>query len=661
MPSSFLTPVLRRSVPILLFLLCAHIAFGQLPETATVGVPYTLDTTFGLFQLLQQDSAEYAADGITVSVVFSTTNSLPPGLSYSPIGILSGTPTTPGTYTVAGQIQETITAPNITFGPYTFPFLSYALVVSGGTGPAVTASPGSLSFSLTAGAGASTQTIFLSSRSGTAATFQASATGGSFLTVTGGGTLPAFGQGSLTVTANPSSLAAGTYTGAISISGSFPGSPLHVPVIVTVTGQAPLLNLSQTGLFFRGSAGGPAPPAQSFTVSNIGAGSLNFAASASTASGGNWLSVTPANGVSTASLSPQVNVQTNPAGLTAGTYYGQVLIAANGVSNSPQLVSVVLNVAAAATNVDPDVRPTALIFVGKPGATGPAPKPVQITNQSWFGPGQLFRQHRLCIIGHRLAFSESTVGHDCFRHAVHAHGVRIAHKPCPRNLRRSSPHFAFTEAKTLHNIAVVFIVLPAGSLASPENGAAQTDGRKAGGCTPTQLLPVFSSLGQSFTTSAAWPSALEVTVVDDCGTPATTGSVITSFSTGDAPISLTSLNDGRWSGTWTPQNTPTTTVSITATAQTFSPALTGTTMIGGTSNSNPGVPIVGAGGIVNAGSNAASPVAPGSYIAIYGSSLAQGPAITSAPFPTQLGDAQVLLAGRELFRYTMQATVRSTR
>ena len=640
----------KKSVLILVFFLCALTAFGQLPEKATVGVPFTLDTTFGLFQLIQQDSAEYAADGITVSIVFSTTSALPPGLSYSPIGILSGTPTTAGTYTVAVQVQETITAPNITFGPYTFPFLSYTITVAGGSGPAVTASPGALSFSLTTGAGPSTQTISVSNQSATAATFQASATGGSWLSVTSGGTLPAFGQGSVVATVNPTLLAPGTYTGAITISGSFSGSPVRVAVVVTVTSSGPLLSLSQTGLFFRGASGGPAPPTQSFNVSNIGAGTLNFAVAASTASGGNWLSVTPANGASTASISPQVVVQVTPAGLAAGTYYGQVQIAANGVPNSPQLVSVVLNVAAAATNVDPDVRPTALIFVGKPGATGPAPQSVQITN---LGSAPANYSTSVAYVSTATGWlSVSPPLGTIASGTPSTPMVTVSPAKLAPGIYVAQVTFVFTEAKTLHNIAVVFIVLPAGSVASPESGTATADGRKAGGCTPSQLLPVFSSLGQSFTTSAAWPSAIEVTVVDDCGTPMTSGSVITSFSSGDAPISLSSLKDGRWSGTWTPQNTPTTTVSISAAAQSYAPVLTGTAMIGGTSNSNPGIPRVQSGGVVNAASNAPStPVAPGSYISIYGSSLASGLTVATAPFPTTLGGTQVLLGGQPIPLY----------
>jgi uncharacterized protein (TIGR03437 family) len=72
-------------------------------------------------------------------------------------------------------------------------------------------------------------------------------------------------------------------------------------------------------------------------------------------------------------------------------------------------------------------------------------------------------------------------------------------------------------------------------------------------------------------------------------------------------------------------------------------------MIGGTSNANPGVPTVYPGGVGNAASSAPSaPVAPGSYISIYGSALASGLTVASAPFPTTLGGTQVLLGGQAI-------------
>ena len=297
----------------------------------------------------------------------------------SPTGVISGIPTTPGTYNAASALVVTVT-PSLPNYPMSYLEPTIPIVVNGGTGPALTADSGGLSFSLTAGASAAQRSFPNSNHSATPQSVQISATGGSFLTVSGGGTVPAFGQFNVTVTVDPSTLSPGTYTGDVSISGS--GLSLSVPVVVTVTSSQPLLSLSQSGLFFRATAGGPAPPSQSFTVSNAGVGTLNWAVSASTFSGGTWLSATPANGASTSSVSPPVAVQVNPAGLAAGTTInGQVMVAVNGAPNSPQLVAVVLNVAAATAIVDPDVRPTALIFVGKQGGPSrPPAKQIQLTS-----------------------------------------------------------------------------------------------------------------------------------------------------------------------------------------------------------------------------------------------------------------------------------------
>jgi uncharacterized protein (TIGR03437 family) len=655
----------RVFILVSLALLCALAIQAQPQTQATVGVPFTLDIGQGLIQTIDQEIAALGGlpAGFSFQLAFDTSSALPPGLTFSTFGILSGTPTTPGTYSVTVNFDYTITfPPEVGIAPITasIPFGTYPVVVSGGTGPPVTASPGGLSFSLTAGAAASQQIITVASHSSSPASFQASATGGSWLTVSGGGTAAAFGQSSVTVTVNPSSLQPGTYTGSVSISGSFPGSPLKVPVVVSVTGSKPLLTLSQSGMFFRASTGGPTPPALSFTVSNGGVGTLSWTAAASVFSGASWLSVSPSSGQSSSSSSPAVSVQVNPAGLAAGTYYGQVQVSSSGAPNSPQSVAVVLNVAASAVNVDPDVRPTGLIFVGNAGGTNPAAKKVNITN-----------------LGSTPVSYASTVGYASVNGWLSVSpgmGSIVAGTPSSPavtvNIGKLTPgvyvgqvSFFFTEPNTSHNVAVILIVLPAGAgVGAPE--AVSSDAtlrREVSGCTPAKLIPVFTLLGQSFSTAVAWPVSLEITVVDDCGTPITAGSVVTSFSNGDEPLNLTSLNDGRWSGTWTPHSTAS--VSITATAQTVAPPLLGTASIGGSSTANPTVPLVNSGGIVNAAGDprllSRTPVAPGSYITIYGSALASGLTVASTDtFPTQLAGTQVLMAGQPIpLRFTSDGQI----
>ncbi len=638
-------PLQRICLLALCVLLCGVAAQAQ-GFPATVGVPFSFDLLQGNTQALS-----FTFEGYVVNFSYQgTPGTFPPGLTLSSAGVISGTPTTAGTYNAAVVLVVTVT-PNLPGYPMSYPLATIPFTVKGGTGPALTADSGGLSFSLTAGASPAQRSFPISNHSATPQAVQISATGGSFLSVSGGGTVPAFGQLAVTVTVDPSRLGPGTYTGAIAISGT--GSSLSVPVVVTVTGSQPLLSLSQTGLLFRTTSGGPAPPQQSFSVSNAGVGTLSFAVSTSTVSGGSWLSATPANATSTSSVSPPVTVQVNPAGLAAGTYYGQVTVAANGVPNSPQLVSVVLNVGAASATVDPDVRPTALIFVGKQGGASPAAKQIQITNLGTapvsFSAATLYESTATGWLSVSPATGTVASGTPSTPSVTATIGSLAA------GIYTGQIALQFAQPKTAHAVAVLLIVLPAGSVAAPEakpESETATLEPKAGGCAPSKLLPVFSSLGQSFSTSAAWPSSIEVTVVDDCGSPVTTGSVITSFSSGDAPISLSSLNDGRWSGTWTPQNSLTTTISVTATAQTVAPALAGIATIGGTSNTNPGIPIVTSGGIVNAASNAPStPVAPGSYISIYGSSLASGLTIATAPFPTTLGGTQVLLGGQAIPLY----------
>jgi uncharacterized protein (TIGR03437 family) len=170
----------------------------------------------------------------------------------------------------------------------------------------------------------------------------------------------------------------------------------------------------------------------------------------------------------------------------------------------------------------------------------------------------------------------------------------------------------------------------------------------AAACTPTKLLPVLTLLGASFTSPVAWPSPIETSIVDDCGTPLTAGSVVTSFSNGDVPLALSPLQNGHWTATWVPVHPVTTTTTATLNAQGFTPALLGTTQVTGSTPANPKVPIVSSGGVVGTASYVASP-SPGAFVSIFGSELADS--VTSAPqlpLPTMLATTSVVLGGVQL-------------
>jgi uncharacterized protein (TIGR03437 family) len=200
---------------------------------------------------------------------------------------------------------------------------------------------------------------------------------------------------------------------------------------------------------------------------------------------------------------------------------------------------------------------------------------------------------------------------------------------------------AFSPGLPSRKVDVLLIVLPR---------LATTAARQAEGCTPTRLLPVFTALGAGFQGTAGWPTPVELLVVDDCGDRMTSGSVTISFSTGDSPLSMNSLRDGRWTGTWQARTPDGRQVVLTATAQMPAPALTGSAQIGGLLAQSTGTPAIAPGGALNAASFVKqAPVAPGGMIAIFGSGLSTGlRQATELPLRTELDGTRVLIGGRPL-------------
>jgi uncharacterized protein (TIGR03437 family) len=619
------------------------------PPPGIVGTPYFCACDFGLNAVLQTIPSNQ--DGVTFTYSFAvTTGTVPPGLTVGPNGAVTGTPTTAGDYNFTSNIHYVISAPSINFTlPGDIP-LPIFIHVTDTAGPPISVSVQSLKFSvLQGGAAGAPQPIAITNRSSVAQTFTASVStqaGGDWLSVSpGSGTIAKFSNAAVMAIVDSSRLAAGTYTGNIAITTAPSVQTINIPVLVIVGSGQQQIQLSTTGLRFQTVSGGAAPQPQIVTVLNSGAGTLNFSVSTSTVSGGQgWLVASASSGGASASLPATVTVSINPAGLAAGDYYGQVQFAGNGIANSPQTVSVVLNVGAANSNVGAFVQTTGLIFVGRAGAANPAAQILQVTNPST--KALTFNATTFSANGKSFFTVKPSTGS-----VSAASPAQLSVQPDTTGLAVGVYSgeinlFTLEDNKDI-KIAVLLIVIPAGSNAGLEQGAAATP--HAAGCTPKTLLPVFTQLGSSFAVVAAWPTLIEITVVDDCGTKMTDGNVVASFSSGDPPLSLTSLRDGRWSATWQPRSASNQ-VTVTGKAQQLVPALEGTQVIGGSLQANPTTPSIGAGGIVSAArSNGYQPLAPGSFISIYGTHLSS--AVNAAavlPFTTQLGSTQVILGGRKL-------------
>jgi uncharacterized protein (TIGR03437 family) len=171
--------------------------------------------------------------------------------------------------------------------------------------------------------------------------------------------------------------------------------------------------------------------------------------------------------------------------------------------------------------------------------------------------------------------------------------------------------------------------------------------RAAQACTPTRIIPLIRSPLQNFSEKTAWPTALSVAAVDDCGNLDNAGSVFASFSNGDPTLTLDPAGDGEWVATWVGQN-PSDHVAVAFTAISKDGTLTASASLPGSLESNPlNPPLIVAGGVVNGASFAAGgTLSPGSFVSIFGSGLAdQQMSAPSVPLPDTLAGASVEIGG----------------
>ncbi|MBI2931981.1 MAG: choice-of-anchor D domain-containing protein, partial [Planctomycetes bacterium] len=168
-------------------------------------------------------------------------------------------------------------------------------------------------------------------------------------------------------------LADGVYSATITITdNTATNSPQTISVSLLVTSSA-VIGLSPASLTFNAPVGGPNPAFQNVTVSNLGAGTLSYTAGATAP----WLSLNPAAGSLVAGASSNMSVAVDVTSLAAGTYSDTITVTDPAALNSPQTVTVTLNVYDAPTIA---LAPASLSFSGPEG--GPSPPPQSMTVQN---------------------------------------------------------------------------------------------------------------------------------------------------------------------------------------------------------------------------------------------------------------------------------------
>lgn len=255
-----------------------------------------------------------------------------------------------------------------------FPFAASAVLLfassQASTAQTITASPASLAFVYQIGSvNPAAQTVNVSGPAGLAVTVtrQAPAIGPSeWLYVSASNSLP-FTM-TVFVLAN-AAFPAGVYNAQITVAPSNgTGTPLVIPVTFTVSANA-LLTSTPASLTFQYALNGSQPAQQTVSLGTSGSTQLNFSATASTNSGGNWLSITsPTTGTTPAVLT--IGAAANNS-FAVGTYTGQIALTSTGQGNPTLNIPVTLIVTPETTLT---TAPSALAFTFQTGTTAPLPR-----------------------------------------------------------------------------------------------------------------------------------------------------------------------------------------------------------------------------------------------------------------------------------------------
>jgi uncharacterized protein (TIGR03437 family) len=207
-----------------------------------------------------------------------------------------------------------------------------SLVLTGtSSGGNVISTPTSLTLSTQFGGAAQTGQLTISNAvSGTAGIVFTVSTSASWLKAT---PAQATTQSTITVTADPTGLAPGPYSGQVTITPTG-GAGLNVPVTFTVQ-ALPTISVSNTSLTFTYRSGGPTPTTQNVTVSG-------GAFTTQVASDGNFLAITPTSGTGTTSL----GISVTPTSLSIGTHTGTITVNGSNGTAGQAVINVTLTVTA---------------------------------------------------------------------------------------------------------------------------------------------------------------------------------------------------------------------------------------------------------------------------------------------------------------------------
>lgn len=457
------------------------------------------------------------------------------------------------------------------------------------------------------------------------------------------------------LTITPGSLAPGTYSGAVEVSGDN-GKTITLPASLAISDKNSSILLSPSALSFFAISGAAPPPAQTIAVLNSGLGGMNWSATARTLSGGSWLNLASGTTAGTSvngQKAPEIGFSVDASRLAPGDYSALTTVASANSANRQQLATVSLRVLPANSDAVPEVTPSGVVFTT---VAGEEPGSVTLTLSVTGGAPLEFSTTRATLDGSNWFENVPTTGtvSPTAPARIRIFPALAGLKP---GIRNGSVTIVFNDkARTVRTVSILSVVAP-----SLNGSATKLDGRESSSCGSPNLFAEITSLQKPrFTVRPGESVRVRSKIVDGCGRPhvpegSGTASASLTVLNSQTIVKMNHVTDGEWEGVFTPPANQTGDFSVRVVAA-FSQ---GTNLQLGASETVTGSvqaanavrsPQVADGAIVNGASFVAQPlVAPGQLISIYGSDLAdQTMAATTVPLATEIAGTEVLMGGEPL-------------
>ena len=621
-------------------------ATASAPFQIAVEAFQTPDLVLSCGSLQFQVPGNGAAPSQTCSVISTIYNSIPftttvnvPGITVVSGGITPSTidisidpaTVTPGNYT--GIV--TVTSPGLP--PKTID-LSLNVNPTPGT---LLVSPQTLSFSPDGSQG-TTSSIFVQNDGQTPLTFTVSSDVPWLQVSTPSATLAPGALTVIQVTLVTSQIPTSGYLGTISIDSDSGSTEIPASVIVSARAK---MKLSRDGILLQARQGngvsGPSP--ESFTIASSDSTEIHY--TVQQIGGNGWLTVTSnPTGTATNKAFGVVTFTAKSGGLPKGAYYAIIRITAPEPRNGLLDFLVVLDVEDASTPPVPDTYPSGLVF-NAATAAGLAAQTVDVYTSN---DAAIDYQVAVQSSGPTSWLSVTPTGGQLA--TLSPAQLRLSADPSglKPGIYRGGVNVSISnlEVRTIN----VTMIVPAAAAPSASASASTEAGRTirrsdTSACTPSNLVLTETGLAGNFSTPAAWPSYIAAQLSDDCGNIIADGNVTAQFSNGDPPLTLAPdpTASGQYSVTWTPVN-PVTELTITLNASGPQLNQTSIQVLGGVTSTP--YPILAQNSTVNNFYQlGGAPLAPGTIVAIYGTSLAPGTQSAGNQLTTELNGTSVIIGG----------------